>query len=233
MAMRLVAGIVFVLAAAWCLGIPRGDAFAAQGPVAEAPDGPAAKEKAEQGHPPGESGPGLNPITWHGINFPGDLALWTGVVFLVVLAILWKYAWRPIADGLEKRERQVAEEIAQAHRSNEEARQLLAQHQQKLAAAADEVRGIVDEGRRSAEQIGRQMLDKARQEAQAERQRALQEIDSATSSALKELADRSATLAVELAGKIVGQRLDPKDHAKLIQEAVADFAGNGTKKGHG
>ena len=52
-------------------------------------------------------------------------------------------------------------------------------------------------------------MDKAREEAGIERQRAVQQIESATLAALKELAERSATLAVELAGKIVGARLKP------------------------
>ena len=52
-------------------------------------------------------------------------------------------------------------------------------------------------------------MDKAREEAGIERQRAVQQIESATLAALKELADRSATLAVDLAGKIVGARLKP------------------------
>lgn len=164
------------------------------------------------------------------LEFKSDLAIWTAVVFLVLLAVLWKFAWGPIAQGLEKREHQIAEQIAQAERSNQEARNILAQYEQKLEAARDEVRAIVDQGRRDAEQLGREMLEKAKTDAGAERDRALQQIETATSGALKELAERSATLAVELAGKIVGSRLNPQDHSRLVQEAVTKFAGNGKGK---
>jgi F-type H+-transporting ATPase subunit b len=176
-------------------------------------------------------GAALNPIDAHGYNFMGDLAIWTAVVFVVVLAILWKFAWGPIVQGLDKRETQIAEQIAEAQRSNQDARQLLEKHAQKLAAAQDEVRAILDQARREAEKLGREMLDKAKQEAVAERDRAVHEIETATSVALKELADRSATLAVELAGKIVGATLSQRDHTRLIQETVANFAGkrNGTR----
>jgi F-type H+-transporting ATPase subunit b len=164
------------------------------------------------------------------LEFKKDLAIWTAVVFLVLLAILWRFAWGPIAQGLAKREHQIADQIAQAEHSNQEARRLLEEYQQKLVAARDEVRGIVDQGRRDAEQLGRQMLEKAKADATAERDRALQQIEMATTGALKELAERSATLAVELAGKIVRTQLNPKDHARLVQEAVAKFAGNGSSK---
>jgi F0F1-type ATP synthase membrane subunit b/b' len=67
-------------------------------------------------------------------------------------------------------------------------------------------------------------LEKAREESAIERQRSLQQIDAATSAALKELADRSATLAVELAGKIVGAQLKAADHSRLIEQSVTQFA---------
>jgi len=231
MLMRVIAGLLVVLA---IIGWSAGPACAetAAGP-AEAPEGTASQtdHKAGGAHGAKHGGEGdLNPIDFSGYNWPGDLAVWTAVVFLVVLAILWKFAWTPITQGLEKREHQIADQIAQAEHSNQEARRLLEEYQKKLEAARDEVRGIVDQGRRDAEQLGRQMLDKAKADATAERDRALQQIETATAGALKELAERSATLAVELAGKIVRDRLTPQDHSRLVQEAVAKFAGNGSKK---
>jgi F-type H+-transporting ATPase subunit b len=154
-----------------------------------------------------------------------DLAIWTAVVFLLLLLILWKYAWGPLTQGLDKREQAVADQIAEAEKANQEAKQLLVQYELKLADAQVEVRAMLDQARRDAEQLGREMMDKAKADARTEQQRALRQIDAATTAALKELADRSATLAVELAGKIVRAKLNPKDHAKLIEQAVANFAG--------
>jgi F-type H+-transporting ATPase subunit b len=170
----------------------------------------------------------LNPINAAPVNpehgFRGDLTVWTAVVFLVVLAILYKTAWGPISEGLQKRENEIAAQIAEAQRKNDEARQLLVDYEKKLSAAQDEVRSLVEQGRRDAEKIGQQLLEKAREEAGIERQRAVQQIESATLAALKELAERSATLAVDLAGKIVGARLQASDHSRLIEQAVAEFS---------
>ena len=159
------------------------------------------------------------------LEFKGDLAIWTAVVFIVLLAILWKFAWGPIASGLEKRERGVAEQIDQADRANRQAQELLGQYEQKLADAKGEVRGIIEQGRRDAERVGREMIDKAKDEAAAEQQQALQQIDNATSAALKELAEKGVDLAVDLAGRIVHAELKPDDHAGLIEQAVGRFAG--------
>ena len=96
-----------------------------------------------------------------------------------------KSAWGPISEGLQKRESEIAGQIAEAQRKNEEARQLLADYEKKLAAAQDEVRGLIEQGRRDAEKVGQQLLEKAREEAGIERQRAVQQIESATLAALE------------------------------------------------
>lgn len=164
----------------------------------------------------------LNPLSFEA--FQKDLAIWTLVVFVVLLLILWKFAWGPINDGLQKREQRVLGEIASAEKANQDAKQLLADYEQRLAASESQVREIIERGRRDAEEVGRQILEKARAETEAEKQRALREIDAATAGALKGLAEKSADLAVELAGKIVAAKLDPQAHSRMIEEAMDRFA---------
>jgi F-type H+-transporting ATPase subunit b len=176
----------------------------------------------------GEHGGGadaaINPLAWN-----TDLAVWSGAVFVFLLVVLWRFAWNPIAEGLQRRETRIAEEIETAKRTTQEAVALLATYQQRLNAAEAEVRQMLDQARREAEGVGHAIVEKARQDAQAEHRRQMQEIELATAGALKELAERSATLAVELAGQIVRERLDPAAHHRLIEQAVAGFTrpGNG------
>ncbi|HUT94564.1 MAG TPA: F0F1 ATP synthase subunit B [Thermoguttaceae bacterium] len=221
---RVVTGLVAVLAlAAWSLtAVPAaGEAAAAHSaPGASESGGPAHGSAGQTSPAHGESGKGggVDPL-----DFQVDLALWTGVVFLLLLFILSAFAWRPIARGLKKRETRIADEIASAERTNAEARQLLDDYQQRLAASGEEIRQMLEDGRREAEKSGQTIVDKARDEGRAEHQRALEEIELATADALKELAERSADLAVDLAGKIVSAQLDPNSHARLIEQAVSNF----------
>jgi F-type H+-transporting ATPase subunit b len=173
----------------------------------------------------------LNPLAPSALQ--GDLAIWTAVVFLLLLWILWKFAWRPLAAALDKREHNVAQQIADAEAANQQAKQLLADYDRKLAAAGDEVRAILEQGRRDAEKLGREMLDKAKDEARAEQQRALEQIEAATDAAVSTLADRSAAMAIELAGKIVRAKLNPGDHARLIEEAVGEMVKDGRMSDEG
>lgn len=161
---------------------------------------------------------GKNPLQSH---FTADTAIWTAVVFLVLLGVLWKFAWGPITQGLDKRERGIADDIEQARRQNEEAKVLLGQYDEKLIQAQGEVREIIEEARRDAEYTQQEILARAREEAQRERDRAIRDIDLAAQQALDELARKSVDLAIDLAGKLVTAQLSPEDHARMVQEAVS------------
>jgi len=153
-----------------------------------------------------------------------DLAIYTGVVFLIVLLVLWRFAWGPISKALDAREQHIADNIAAAERQNQEARRLLAEYQKKLENAQAEVREVMEEARRDARHTQEEILAKAREEANRERDRAIRDIDLATQAALKELGEKSVDLAVQLAGKIVASKLSSEDHARMVKEAVGRFA---------
>jgi len=155
-----------------------------------------------------------------------DLALFSLITFVLLIVILRVFAFKPIAKALDDREKQVADNIAGAERANQEAKDLLAQYQDKLSEAEGEVKTIVEAGKKEAERAGEAIVAKAREAAEAERIRAAKEIESATDGALQELAARSADLAVSLAGKIIRQNLNADSHADLIQTAVSDFSKN-------
>jgi F-type H+-transporting ATPase subunit b len=155
--------------------------------------------------------------------FEPDLAVFTAIIFLVLLAVLWKFAWGPIIAGLQKREDSIADEIASAKRSNEDAKKMLTQYESRLDSAADEVRALLDQGRRDADAQRQQIVAEAQEAAQAEKERAVREISAAKNEALGELAQKSVDTAVDLAGRIVGERLGPADHTRLIQDALEKF----------
>ena len=157
------------------------------------------------------------------LSFDPDLAIFTFVVFVILLVVLRKFAWGPIMGALERREHNIAEHISQAERNHEQARLLLVDYEKRLAGAANEVRELLEEARRDAEYTKQSILAEARQGAEAEKARALRDIEAATDAALETLAKRSSPLAVDLAGKIVSAQLSKADHTRLIQEAMDKF----------
>ncbi|RIK80670.1 MAG: ATP synthase F0 subunit B [Planctomycetota bacterium] len=169
----------------------------------------------DPGH--GNAQPGLE----HMAEFRTDLALYTFVVFLLLLAVLSAGAWPKISKALVEREKRIEADLAAAEAKHEDAKRLLAQHEAKLAGAAAEVKAILEEARRDAEHTGQQIVAEAREAAQKERERAVREIEFAADHAMKNLAETSANLAVELAGKVIRESINPAKQQELVRTALA------------
>ena len=79
------------------------------------------------------------------LTFDPDLAVFTAVIFLLLVGILGYFAWPTIAKALDERERKIADNIASAAAKHEEAKRLLAEHEAKLNATAGEIRAMLNE----------------------------------------------------------------------------------------
>lgn len=149
-----------------------------------------------------------------------DLAIYSLFVFLVLMSLLAKFAWPKIAEALDQRERAITDNIAAAQEKHDQAAALLAEHQAKVDAAADEVREMLEEARRDAEATKTQIVSEAREAADAERQRALRDIENAKDGAVKNLAEQSAALAVDLASKVVRHEISSDRQSEIVREAL-------------
>jgi F-type H+-transporting ATPase subunit b len=141
-------------------------------------------------------------------------------VFMLLLVILGSLAWPKISAALLEREKRIEDNIAAAEAKHEEAKRLLAQYEARLATAAAEVRALLEEARRDAEGTKEQIVAEARAAAQAERDRAVRDIDLAADHAMKDIAETSAKLAVELAGKVIRETINPAKQQELVRSAL-------------
>ncbi|HMO84069.1 MAG TPA: hypothetical protein PKC18_04015 [Lacipirellulaceae bacterium] len=153
-----------------------------------------------------------------------DLAIYTFVVFLALAALLGWLAWPKISEALLEREKRIEGAIADAAAKHEEAKRLLAEHEAKLATAAGEVRALLEEARRDAEATKAQIVTEARAAAKAEHARAQRDIEVALDAATRHLAEQSANLAVELAGKAIRESINPAKQQELVREALAKLS---------
>lgn len=156
--------------------------------------------------------------------FQTDLAVWSFAVFLALLALLTKFAWKPIMQGLEKREDGIARQIAETKASNEEAKRMLASYERRLSEASEEVRGMLEEARRDADTTRQSIVAEARKAAEEELSRATREIQLAKDDALSQIAEKAGHLAVEVAGKFLRDKLGHDDQARLVRDSVANLS---------
>jgi F-type H+-transporting ATPase subunit b len=157
-------------------------------------------------------------------DFRTDLAIYTFIVFLLLLGILGTLAWPKISAALEEREKRIEANIAAAEAKHEDAKRLLAEHEAKLASAASEVRALLEEARRDAEVTREEIIAEARVAARAERDRAVRDIEIAEDHALKNLAETTANLAVELAGKAIRETINPSKAQELVRSALESLS---------
>jgi F-type H+-transporting ATPase subunit b len=176
---------------------------------------------AEIGHnlPAGVAAKDFESPAW----FQTDLALWSFAVFVILMLLLTRFAWKPIMEGLEKREQGIANTIAATQRAHEDAKRMLESYERRLAEAADEVRGMLEEARRDAEETKVAIVTEARKAADDEQARAKREISLATDDALSRIGQRAGELAVEVAGKFLGKQLSTDDQQRLIRDSVASI----------
>lgn len=149
--------------------------------------------------------------------------VWTVVWFVVLLAVLGRFAWKPLLAAMEGRENGIRDSLDRAEKAREEAEGLLAEHKRKIEAAEGEVRGIIEEGRQQAESMKAKILEEARTSAQDTVDRATREIDLAKEDALRSIREEAVDLTVSLASKVVERSLAPKDHEELIRKSMKEL----------
>ncbi len=175
------------------------------------------------------------PITGHGAPGGGSheqpnilaieapLAIWTVVVFGVLLLILAKFAWKPMMKALHDREEHVEHCLLEAERARNEAERLMAENQKNLARAAEQVRALIESARKDAEAAANGIIQKAQAEAESSRERAERDIATARDQALSDIFTRTADLAVAVAGKVLSRDLTDADQRRLADAAMAEL----------
>ena len=152
---------------------------------------------------------------------PGSV-LWTIITFLLIVWLIAKFGWKPILAGLKSREDGIRKDLDTAKAEREKASALLAEYQSTITGAKKEAAEIIQRAQESASQVVDEARQKSREEAQRERDRAQSEIDRATESAKLELREFVTELTARATTKLIGKTIDPKDHERLILDALKE-----------
>ena len=150
---------------------------------------------------------------------PG-LMIWTLVCFAIAFFVLRKYAFGPIQRTIDERRERIRQAVDEADNARNEARELLEQNRAILAQARSEAGEILAEARK----VGDAQIERAKQEAETERLRRLEDtrkqIEAETTRAIGEIRSEVADLTLEATARVVGKVLDTADQKRLVEEAV-------------
>ncbi|MEO0332141.1 MAG: F0F1 ATP synthase subunit B [Bacteroidota bacterium] len=158
------------------------------------------------------------------ISPASGLIIWQLLIFLAVLFILGKFAWKPILNALNERESSIEEALLSAEKAKEEMKQLQASNEQLLAEARKERETMLKEATAAANKI----KEIAREEGEKERKRMVDdasvEIENQKKAALADVKQQVATLSVQIAEKILRDNLKGESAQETyINKLVSDL----------
>ncbi|MEP7055864.1 MAG: F0F1 ATP synthase subunit B [Actinomycetota bacterium] len=150
--------------------------------------------------------------------------IWSAVFFVVLLVILYRVAWPKLQAALAAREQAITGSVKEAEATRAEADGVLAEYRAKLVDAQTESQRIIDEGRRTGEQIVADARARADTEAQALVARAQADIAGERDRAITALRAELAGLSIELASRVVGKSLDTPAQRALVDSYIDELA---------
>ena len=149
---------------------------------------------------------------------------WLTIVFFLVLFILRKYAWRPILNFLKERENSIQGALLSAEKAKDEMSKLVADNERiineakierdKIIVEARELKDtIINEARKSASEEAKKLIENAKQSIRKEKE-----------SAINEIKEQIVILSVDIAGKILQQKLtESAEQRELIEKSLREI----------
>ena len=149
------------------------------------------------------------------------LMFWTLLIFLVLLVILARFAFKPLTAAVEAREQALERAIKEANEARDQANKLLAEQTKALEAARVEAQRVIGEGRITGEKLRNEMLEQTKHQQHELLERARAEIDTERKRAIADLRREAVELALAGASKVIERNLDDQTNRKLVESFLA------------
>ncbi len=150
---------------------------------------------------------------------PG-IFLWTIVTFLIVLIILKAKAWAPLIATLDKRESDIRESLDAAEKAREEAEKVSQDYEEKVQKAQHEAQQIVAEGKAAGERMKADIEASAKANADEMIVKAKEQIDAERTKAIQDIQSVVVDISLSAASKIIERNLDSSDNRKLVDDTI-------------
>ena len=156
-------------------------------------------------------------------DFSFGLFIWQTIIFVGLIFLLKKFAWKPILDAVNEREEGIKNALLSADNARKEMQNLQADNQRILQEARLERDAMLKDAR----EIKEKMVADAKNEAQVQGQKMIEQakvaIESEKNSAMAELKLQVSTLSIEIAEKLLQEELSNKTtQVKLVEKMLGD-----------
>jgi len=168
----------------------------------------------QEGHEPDPIKEELHLGTW----------LVTIAIFVVLVLVLSKTAWKPILTGLKNREQAIRDSIEAAQRAKADADRTTKELEQKMAEFQRQAAAQLNQAKIDAQRVADSIRQQAETESAALKDRTLREIGAAKEQAVSEINTHAAELGTAVARKILQRNVTVDDQQRLVEESLSEMA---------
>ncbi len=154
----------------------------------------------------------------------GGVIIWTVVIFVILLAVLWRFGYPSLLKMVEERERRIQKLLDEAEKANAEAQRLLEEHKKQIAAARNEAQDILAKAKTVSQKERETLLAKAREEYEALLVRARKDIGEEKEKAIQALRREAVELSIAAASRVIEANLDTEANRRLVTEFLESLA---------
>lgn len=154
---------------------------------------------------------------------PG-LIIWTIITFVVLAWVLKRFAWRPILDMVQEREKHIEDAVEAARRERAEAEKLMAEQKAAVNEARREFAERMRRNEADMEKFRDEQMAKARQEAESFKAEAQRALEDEKAKAIAEVKGLAADLAIDVASRLLAERMDDAKHRTLAEQYIEQIA---------
>ncbi|MCL6572964.1 MAG: F0F1 ATP synthase subunit B [Bacillus sp. (in: Bacteria)] len=151
----------------------------------------------------------------------GDI-LFQLVMFIILMALLKKFAWGPLMGIMKDREAHVAGEISAAENSRQEAKKLLEEQRALLKEARTDGQNLIESAKKQGELQREEIIALSREEAERMKESAKVEIEQQKEKAVAAIREQITSLSVLIASKVIEKELTASDQEKLINDYIQE-----------
>ncbi|MGB5459265.1 MAG: F0F1 ATP synthase subunit B [Eudoraea sp.] len=157
-------------------------------------------------------------------DFSLGLFFWQTLLFLALVFLLWKYAWKPILSAINDREEGIKDALAAAEEAKKEMQNVTADNEKLLKEARAEREILLKEAREIKDKIVTDAKELAQVEGDKLIKQAKATIESEKKAAVAEIKNQVAELSIEIAEKVIKEQLSNKEkQLKLVDDMLGDI----------
>ncbi len=159
----------------------------------------------------------------------GGVMIWTLAIFIVLLFVLSRFAFKPLLAAVEAREQALEDAIQRAAADRAAAAKLLEEQRLALEAARGDAQRFIADSRATAEKLRSSMLEETQAQQAELLDRARRDIDNEKGRAIAELRREAVDLALAGAGRLIQRNLDDASNRKLVEDFLNSIPSAGTR----